>query len=68
MNSFNISANGSDVVGLSTPLGASSSDIKVLSSTDTEGTINITIENTALSCPESQHGTFSQFSESSSFL
>lgn len=63
MNSFNISQNASDVAGLSTPLGASTSDISVLSSTDTQGTINISIVDTALSVPGGQRSTFSQFSE-----
>ncbi|KAI5120964.1 hypothetical protein M0805_006636 [Coniferiporia weirii] len=61
MNSFNISQNGTDVAGLTTPLGASSSDINVLNSTDTEGTINITITNTTLQIPADGHPTFSQF-------
>lgn len=63
MNNFNISQNGSAIAGLSTPLGASSSNIKVLSSNDTQGTINITIDNTALDIPDIQHVLFSQFSE-----
>ncbi|KAH8119480.1 hypothetical protein DFH11DRAFT_1722990 [Phellopilus nigrolimitatus] len=61
MNSFNISQNGTNVGGLSTPLGASSSNIKVLNSTDTEGTINITITNTGLQVPADGHPAFSQF-------
>ena len=67
MNSFNISQNGSDIAALSTPLGASSSDIRVMNSTDTEGTINITIENTPLEVGGSAgaRGLFSQFSECS---
>ncbi|KAH9038716.1 hypothetical protein EDB85DRAFT_2072661 [Lactarius pseudohatsudake] len=48
-NAFNISKNGSAVAGLTTPLGATTSDIHILNSTDTEGTINITIVDTALS-------------------
>ncbi|EJD03283.1 uncharacterized protein FOMMEDRAFT_168292 [Fomitiporia mediterranea MF3/22] len=61
MNSFNISQNGSSIAGLSTPLGSSTSNIRVLNSTDTEGTINITIDNIALSVPDIQHTLFSQF-------
>lgn len=67
MNSFNISQNGTNVAGLSTPLGASSSSIKVLGPKDTEGTINITITDTALQIPEDQRTAFSQFSESYEF-
>lgn len=63
MNSFNISQNGSDIAALTTPLGASSSDIRVMNSTDTEGTINITIINTPLEVGNDAHGLFSQFSE-----
>lgn len=63
MNSFNISQNGSDIAALSTPLGASSSDIRVMNSTDTEGMINITIENTPLQVGGGARGLFSQFSE-----
>ncbi|KAL5507074.1 hypothetical protein ACEPAH_6530 [Sanghuangporus vaninii] len=61
MNSFNISQNDSSIAGLSTPLGASTSDIRVLSPTDTQGTINITIQDIALSIPDEQHSLFSQF-------
>ena len=64
MNSFNISQNGTNVAGLSTPLGASSSSIKVLGPKDTEGMINITIIDTALQIPEDQRTAFSQFSKS----
>ena len=62
-NSFNISANGTDVAGLTTPLGASTSDIRVLGPMDTEGTINISIVNTPLEVPDAGRGAFSQFSE-----
>ncbi|KAI0072486.1 hypothetical protein K474DRAFT_1678619 [Panus rudis PR-1116 ss-1] len=60
-NGFNISQNNSVVGGLSTPLGSSTSDIKVLGQTDTEGTINISIVDTALRVPDSQRSVFSQF-------
>lgn len=60
-NAFNISKNGSAVAGLTTPLGAATSDIRVLNSTNTEGTINITIVNTTLSIPESSQPYFSSF-------
>ncbi|KAH9961311.1 hypothetical protein BC827DRAFT_1260505 [Russula dissimulans] len=60
-NSFNISRNGSTVAGLTTPLGASTSEIHVLGSTNTSGTINITIENTALSVVEPNKPHFSSF-------
>lgn len=62
-NSFNISQNGSSIAGLTTPIGSSTSNIKVLSSTDTEGTIDITIDNVGLSVPGEQHTLFSQFSQ-----
>ncbi|KAF9051008.1 hypothetical protein BDZ89DRAFT_1056905 [Hymenopellis radicata] len=57
-NTFNISRNGETVAGLSTPLGASQSDISVLSSTKTAGTINITIEDTKLN---TDHPNFAAF-------
>ncbi|KAF9529294.1 hypothetical protein CPB83DRAFT_790385 [Crepidotus variabilis] len=60
-NNFVISKDGSDVAGLSTPLGASTSSVSVLSSTNTVGTINISITDTRLSCPDTQHGAFSTF-------
>ena len=63
MNAFNISQNGSDVAGLTTPLGAATSNISVLSPTDTQGTINISLVNTVLDVPQNQQKTFSQFSE-----
>ena len=63
MNSFNISQNGSDIAQLNTPLGASQLDIRVLNLTDTEGTINITIENTPLQVGGGAHGLFLQFSK-----
>ncbi|KAI0256058.1 hypothetical protein BJV78DRAFT_435519 [Lactifluus subvellereus] len=60
-NAFNISRNGSAVAGLSIPLGASTSDIYVRNSTDTEGTIDITIKDTAFSIPDSSKPRFSAF-------
>lgn len=45
------------------PLGASTSDIAVINSTDTEGTINITISDTALQVPDGSRSAFSQFSK-----
>ncbi|OBZ73242.1 hypothetical protein A0H81_06855 [Grifola frondosa] len=60
-NEFNITRNGSVAAGLSTPLGMSTSEIKVINSTSTEGTIDIVIENTALQVPDSSHPHFSQF-------
>ncbi|KAH0589321.1 hypothetical protein H2248_005083 [Termitomyces sp. 'cryptogamus'] len=61
-NDFNIvTLDGANVAGLSTPLGASKSSISVLSPVDTAGTINITISNTNLSCPDPQHPAFSKF-------
>ncbi|KAH9002155.1 hypothetical protein EDB86DRAFT_3074513 [Lactarius hatsudake] len=61
-NAFNISKNGTAVAGLTrSPLGATTSDIHVLNSTDTEGTINITIVDTKLSVPKSSELYFSSF-------
>ncbi|KAI9463679.1 hypothetical protein BJY52DRAFT_1404720 [Lactarius psammicola] len=60
-NAFNITKNGSAVAGLTTPLGAATSNIHVLNSTDTEGTVNITIADTTLSIPESSQPNFSSF-------
>ncbi|TFY75371.1 hypothetical protein EWM64_g8642 [Hericium alpestre] len=61
-NTFNITTNGSVAAGLSTPLGASTSNIHVNNATDTRGSINITIENTTLDVPDANHGDFSAFS------
>ncbi|KAI0354382.1 hypothetical protein OH77DRAFT_1404952 [Trametes cingulata] len=60
-NAFNITSAGRVVAGLSTPIGKSTSDIKVVNSTFTQGTINISIEDTALSVPDPSHPVFSQF-------
>ncbi|GLB37240.1 putative protein of unknown function (DUF3712) [Lyophyllum shimeji] len=61
-NEFNIVSNdGANVAALSTPIGASRSSISVLGPTDTEGSINISISNTQLTCPEPQHPAFSKF-------
>ncbi|KAF8070285.1 hypothetical protein FPV67DRAFT_1755106 [Lyophyllum atratum] len=61
-NEFNIvTSDGANVAGLSTPLGASRSSISVVSPVDTEGTINISITDTKLSCPDPQHPAFSKF-------
>ncbi|CDO73852.1 hypothetical protein BN946_scf185016.g9 [Trametes cinnabarina] len=46
-NAFNITNGGKVVAGLSTPEGKSTSDIKVINETFTQGIINITIEDTA---------------------
>ncbi|KAI0305626.1 hypothetical protein B0F90DRAFT_1815219 [Multifurca ochricompacta] len=60
-NAFNILRNGSIVAGLTTPLGASTSDVHVLNSTNTEGTINIVIEDTAFSVSDPSKPYFSAF-------
>ncbi|KII92866.1 hypothetical protein PLICRDRAFT_102438 [Plicaturopsis crispa FD-325 SS-3] len=60
-NDFNITKNALTVAGLSTPLGASKSAVKVLGPTDTEGQINITIANTNLSTTSANYDTFSLF-------
>lgn len=44
------------------PLGASTSSIAVLSPTDTEGTINITIVDSVLNATDPEHKSFSAFS------
>ncbi|KAF9264250.1 hypothetical protein L218DRAFT_258531 [Marasmius fiardii PR-910] len=61
MNEFTIVKDGNVVAGLSTPLGASKSAIAVQSPTLTTGSINITIVNTPLDCPDPSHPTFSTF-------
>lgn len=43
------------------PLGASTSSISVLSSTNTSGVVDINISNTNLNCPDPDHPTFSSF-------
>ncbi|KAJ3567055.1 hypothetical protein NP233_g6616 [Leucocoprinus birnbaumii] len=60
-NSFEIVRDGSSVAGLATPLGASTSSISVLGPADTEGTIDIVIANTSLTCPDPEHPAFSAF-------
>ncbi|KAG5653629.1 hypothetical protein H0H81_011855 [Sphagnurus paluster] len=61
-NELNIvTSDGVNVAGLSTPLGASTSSITVLSPVDTRGSINISIHDTRLSCPDPQHSAFSKF-------
>ncbi|KAI9066059.1 hypothetical protein FKP32DRAFT_1566723 [Trametes sanguinea] len=60
-NAFNITSGGAVVAGLSTPEGKSTSSIKVINETFTQGTINITIEDTALAVPDPSHPVFSQF-------
>ncbi|KAI0668274.1 hypothetical protein C8Q78DRAFT_1081656 [Trametes maxima] len=60
-NAFNITSAGDVVAGLSTPAGRSTSDIKVINSTFTQGIINITIEDTALNVPDPSHPVFSSF-------
>ncbi|KAG1896026.1 uncharacterized protein F5891DRAFT_1165745 [Suillus fuscotomentosus] len=60
-NEFTIVKNGSNVAGLNTPLGASTSSITVLSPTDTEGTINITISNSVLNATDAEHDSFAAF-------
>ncbi|KAG1761975.1 hypothetical protein EDD22DRAFT_893760 [Suillus occidentalis] len=54
-NEFTIVKNGSNVAGLNTPLGSSTSAIAVLSPTDTEGIINITIANSVLNATDPEH-------------
>ncbi|KIJ67573.1 hypothetical protein HYDPIDRAFT_180379 [Hydnomerulius pinastri MD-312] len=60
-NQFNIVKNGSNVAGLATPLGASTSSISVLGPTDTQGQIDITISDGTLNTTDEEHGSFSAF-------
>ncbi|KAF9484472.1 hypothetical protein BDN70DRAFT_122528 [Pholiota conissans] len=61
-NDFTIVAkDGNSIAGLSTGIGASTSSISVLDSIHTSGYINITIVDTRLSCPDSQHDALSAF-------
>ncbi|KAG2360040.1 hypothetical protein BDR07DRAFT_173733 [Suillus spraguei] len=60
-NEFVIVKNGSNVAGLNMPLGALTSSITVLSPTDTEGTINITILNSVLNATDPEHSSFVAF-------
>lgn len=45
------------------PLGASTSSIRVLGEADTQGTIDIIIADTNLTCPDPEHPAFAAFSE-----
>ncbi|KAI0049858.1 hypothetical protein FA95DRAFT_1604022 [Auriscalpium vulgare] len=60
-NSFNITKNGTLIAGLSTPPGSATSAIHVINSTLTQGTINLSIIDTPLTSPDSNHPAFSQF-------
>ncbi|KAF8894927.1 hypothetical protein CPB84DRAFT_1848428 [Gymnopilus junonius] len=63
-NNFTIaSLDNSPIAGLSTPEGASKSSISVLSSTDTTGSINISISDTRLTSPDDQHAAFASFNK-----
>ncbi|KZV76329.1 hypothetical protein PENSPDRAFT_747787 [Peniophora sp. CONT] len=61
MNTFNISKNASVAGGLSTPLGASTSNVVVYGPTNTSGTIDIQIVDTPLYVGTESHSTFSLF-------
>ncbi|KAF8557967.1 hypothetical protein OG21DRAFT_1504634 [Imleria badia] len=60
-NQFNLIKNGSSVAGLSTPLGASTSSIRILGPTNTQGQINITISDGFLNATDVEHGSFAAF-------
>ncbi|KAI0773181.1 hypothetical protein BD413DRAFT_603560 [Trametes elegans] len=60
-NAFNITRESGVVAGLSTPADKSTSHIKVVNETFTQGIINITIENTALNVLDPNHPNFSRF-------
>lgn len=62
-NSFAINQNNTNVANLSTPIGASVSDIRVFSPTDTHGTINITIKDTTLNISNLEQQAFALFNE-----
>ncbi|KAF8524806.1 hypothetical protein BU17DRAFT_84312 [Hysterangium stoloniferum] len=62
-NSFAIMQNNSIVANISTPIGASNSSVKVLSPTDTEGSINITLSESPLNVPNDAHQTFATFNQ-----
>ncbi|RDX40651.1 hypothetical protein OH76DRAFT_1365915 [Lentinus brumalis] len=60
-NEFNITTGEGVVAGLATPSSASTSEIKVINETFTQGIINITIENTPLNVLDPNHPVFSTF-------
>ncbi|KIK99094.1 hypothetical protein PAXRUDRAFT_30734 [Paxillus rubicundulus Ve08.2h10] len=60
-NQFDIVKNGSNVAGLSTPLGASTSSINILGPADTQGQINIIISDGTLNSTDGEHKSFSAF-------
>ncbi|KAI0710861.1 hypothetical protein C8Q76DRAFT_623714 [Earliella scabrosa] len=60
-NEFNITTREGVVAGLATPSSASTSEIKVINSTFTEGTIDISIVDTALNCLDPSYPVFSAF-------
>lgn len=60
-NDFNITQNGVPIAALVTPLGASSSEVKVNGEASTSGTINITIQDTPLLVPSASRSLFSAF-------
>ncbi|KAJ7209536.1 hypothetical protein GGX14DRAFT_451849 [Mycena pura] len=63
-NEFNITMlDNSIVAALSTPLGASTSQISVIDSTNTTGTIDINISNGTLSSSDPDHPAFSTFNK-----
>ncbi|KAF8586733.1 hypothetical protein K439DRAFT_1631457 [Ramaria rubella] len=62
-NSFAIMQNGSAIATLSTPLGASTSSVQVISPNDTQGNINITLSESLLQVPDTAHALFSAFNQ-----
>lgn len=60
-NEFSIVQDGKEVASLKTPESASKSDIKVVGPKLTEGTINITLDNSPLQVPQNAHPIFSSF-------
>ncbi|ESK92921.1 hypothetical protein Moror_8994 [Moniliophthora roreri MCA 2997] len=60
-NDFNITEDGNVVAGLKTPLGASQSEVRIEGPAKTTGSIDITITDTRLNCPDPSHPIFSAF-------
>lgn len=60
-NSFSIVQQNKSIASLSSPLSAASSDIQVVGSTLTTGTIDITLAESSLQVPSNAHSQFSSF-------
>ncbi|KAG8833980.1 hypothetical protein FRC17_009762 [Serendipita sp. 399] len=62
-NSFSIVQNGVNVGSLESPLSTASSDIRVVSSSLTEGSVDITLAPSALRVPSNAHNQFGEFNK-----